>query len=351
MVNRSTCVFFALFLAVGCSGPQKQLPSEQIISEAQAKSKKMEIQERLISQAGRATLTASKDYRVGPEDLLEVTFFGNDELGREVRVSGGGDITLPLVGAVQVAGLTSQETETRLVQIYKERKFIRNPQITVSVKEYRHQRVMVSGAVTTPGSYEMIGPRTLLEILGKAGGLSDKPEMKAGDLVYVIRYQGAPALMKAGKEAPAQPFAPGSNTVVIDLRRLLTGGSPELNILINGGDVIYVPPARMAYVLGAVKKPGQVAVKDNLTVTQAVALAEGLDTIVASNNVSVIRFDDQGQRIILSVNLKGVTTGAEPDPLVKENDIVYIQESGFRRFMYDFKNFLPGSFGASIPMF
>jgi polysaccharide export outer membrane protein len=239
------------------------------------------------------------------------------------------------------------------VQLYKERKFIRNPQITVSVKEFRHQQVMVTGAVAKPGSYEMIGPRSLLEVLGKAGGLSNKDNQKAGDLVYVIRCQNAPGRTKAMQCDATKPFSPGSQTIVIDLRRLLTEGAVGLNIPIKNGDVIYVPPAQMAYVLGAVKKPGQVEVKDNLTVTQAVAVAQGLDPLLASKNISIIRLDKQGQRVIIPVNLKAVTKGQEPDPRLKENDIVYVQESGFRRFMYDFKNFMPGSFGlgASLPVY
>jgi polysaccharide export outer membrane protein len=221
----------------------------------------------------------------------------------------------------------------------------------VSVKEFRHQQVMVSGAVAHPGSYEIIGPRTLLEVLGKAGGLSDYE--KAGDLVYVIRCQNAPARMQATQCEATKPFSPGSQTIVIDLRRLLTEGAYGLNIPIKHGDVIYVPPAQLVYVMGAVRKPGQVAVKNNLTVTKAVALSMGVDPQLASKNISIIRFDEQGQRVIIPVNLKAVMKGEAPDPRLKENDIVYVQEGGFRRFMYDFKSFLPGSLGvaASVPVF
>ncbi len=129
----------------------------------------------LLAQANRGTLSGYKDYKVGPEDLLEVDFFGQDDLHREVRVNGLGEISLPLIGAVTVAGLSPQEIEGRLIQAYKDGKFIRKPQVSVSVKEFRHQRVMVTGAVANPGSYEVIGPRTLLEMLGKAGGVIDKP--------------------------------------------------------------------------------------------------------------------------------------------------------------------------------
>lgn len=343
--------FLGLVLMGGCAGPSPQALTAQALTKVQSQNSKQDLQKQLMLQSPQTLLSSYKDYQVGPEDLLEISFFGNDELGREVRVNGRGEISLPLIGVVQVTGLSPQEIEAKLTSLYKEGRFIRNPQISAIVKEYRHQRVMVTGAVVTPGSYEVIGPRTLLEMLGKAGGLVDKTEMKAGNLVYVIRHQNAPALMKAarGSSGQSHPLAPG--TIVIDLRRLLSGNELTLNIPIHNGDVIYVPPAKMAFILGSVKKPGQVAVKDDLTVSQAIALAEGLDPTLSSNNITILRLDENGERLTILVNLKGITSGQDPDPLLRENDIVFVQESGVRRFFYDFKNMFPGSIGASIPMF
>jgi polysaccharide export outer membrane protein len=339
----------SLILTGGCGGPSRRVSAEPAISQIQAQAQQSKQQERLLMQMGRDTLSGYKDYKVGPEDLLEVTFFGNDELGREVRVNGIGEISLPLVGAVQVTGLSPQDVESKIAKLYKEGRIIRQPQISVSVKEFRHQRVMVTGAVANPGSYEVIGPRTLLEMLGKAGGLVDKPEMKAGDLVYVARNQNAPAMLKSGKATREQ--SADQETLVINLRRLLSGNALDLNITIKNGDVIYVPPAQMAFVLGAVKKPGQVAVRDNLTVTQAVALSEGLDPILSSNRITILRFDERGDRLTIPVNLKEVTSGGEPDPVLKPNDIVFVQESGVRRFFFDIRNLLPGNVGMGMTAF
>jgi len=359
-------IFIGLGLIAGCAVPEgtvspsgqyvvqgrKWVPAAQAMSQRQGQKSDQDLQQQqLVFQAPQSSLSSYKDYQVGPEDLIEVTFFGIDELGREVRVNGRGEISLPLIGGLKVEGLSPQEIEAKLAKMYKEGRFIRNPQITVIVKEYRHQRVMVTGAVANPGSYEVIGPRTLLEMLGKAGGLVDKPEMKAGNLVYVMRHQDAPALMKATAEKPnsSQTFKPG--TVVIDLRRLLTGEELKLNIPIQNGDVIYVPPARMAFVMGAVKRTGQVAVKDNLTVMQAIAMTEGLDPTLASNNVTILRFAENGERLAIPVNLKRVVSGQDPDPVLKENDIIFVQESGFRRFFFDFRNMLPGSVGLGMTAF
>jgi len=330
-----------LWLVWGCAGPSAKVQVQPEELAAQLQTPKSELQQKLLAETGRSILADYKDYTVGSEDLVEFIFFGQDELNREVRVNGQGEVTLPLVGSVKVAGLTTREIEKKLRQLYIDEKYLRNPQIIASVKQYRHQRVMVTGAVVTPGSYEMIGPRTLLEMLGKAGGLSDK----AGTAVHIIRRQNAPEVAKAMTSAPVKSFAPGTETIVVDLRRLLMGGAADLNYPIKTGDVIYVPPAEMAYVLGAVKKPGAVPLKKKLTVTQAVAICEGLDPVLSSNNISIIRLDEQGQRVTIPVHLGRVTKGEDPDPQLKPNDIVFVQESFFRRFFYDLKNMVPGSLG------
>ncbi len=340
-------IILTLSMLTGCASPGRQNSADELITQVRTQAKKSAMQENLITQASQSTLKSYKDYRVGPEDLLEITVFGMDDLGREVRVNGRGDVSLPLVGPVPVGGLSPQEIETRLVQLYKDGKFIRNPQISVQVKEFRHQRVMVSGAVIQPGSYEVIGPRTLLEMLGKAGGLSEK----AGDNVHIIRNQSASELNVKTRKGESLQSSPGSENIIIDLRRLLNDGALALNVPIKNGDVIYVPHAKSAFVLGAIKKPGQVPVKENLTVSQALALTEGLDPLLASNSISIIRFDAQGQRITIPVNLGQVTSGQAPDPLIKENDVIFVSESVVKRFLFNFRNLAPGAFSLGYTMF
>jgi polysaccharide export outer membrane protein len=279
-----------------------------------------------------------RDYQVGPEDLLEVQVFGHDNLNRQVRINGQGQISLPLVGVVQVVGLSPQRIEKRLVEAYGT-EFLRNPQVNVTVKEYRHQRVAVTGAVDKPGQYEMIGPRTLLEMLAQAGGLQDKPGAKAGDKVHVIRRQNAPELTRAGSGS----FSPHSETLVIDLHRLLQAGAAELNIPIRHGDVIHVPFAGNAYVLGGVRKPGSVAVKDNLTLTQAVALAGGIDPVLATNSAHVLRLDKQGKPLNITANLARVMSQEERDIPLNDNDVVVVGESSVKKALFVFKELLPGA--------
>lgn len=120
-----------------------------------------------------------KDYRIGQEDLIEVQVFGVDQLSRTVRVNSRGFVSLPLVGAIAVAGLTAQEAESLISQLLAE-KYLQNPQVSLFIKEFTTQRVTIEGAVNRPGVYPLRGQTTLLTSLALAGGqaaLSDMTEV------------------------------------------------------------------------------------------------------------------------------------------------------------------------------
>jgi polysaccharide export outer membrane protein len=278
--------------------------------------------------ASRPAKVNPNDYHVGPEDLLDVQFFGQEDLNRQVRVDGEGEVTLPLVGAVKVAGFTPKTIEKRLMEAYGAR-YLRSPQINLSVKEYRHQRVSVTGAVDKPGYYEIIGPRKLLEVLAMAGGLQDKgANSKAGDVVQVIRERGNP------------------HTLIIDLKRMQVKGDPQLNVNIHSGDVVHVPFAGNAYVLGGVRMPGCVAVRDNLTLSQALAMAGGADPVLANNQITVMRLDDNRNPITITAHLNKVLSRQEPDVTLKDNDVVVVNVSSFKKGLYVFNRLIPGGGGS-----
>lgn len=332
---------------IGCSGPSQQVITAQALSKMQTPDPNKELQQQLMVQASQASLVNYKDYQVGPEDQLAIEIFGQGNLNRELRVNGQGEIAMPLVGVVKVAGLTPQEIQKRLEELYNAR-FLVNPQITVTVKEFRHQRVAVTGAVAKPGSYEIIGPRTLLEVLSLAGGLaSQTSSIPAGDVITVIRHPNAHKPAGTGKAGTSQTSTPLAETVVIDIRRLVSGRSPELNVLVANGDVVDVPFADTAYVMGAVKLPKSIAVKENLTVSQAVALAGGVDPLLASSSITIMRFDKQGSPTSIKANLKSIIARNEPDIPIKGSDVVVVNESAVKMALYLFKALIPQP---SIPM-
>ncbi|MBK6415669.1 MAG: polysaccharide export protein [Thermomonas sp.] len=158
------------------------------------------------------------DYRVGAQDLLEISVFGVKDLEKEVRVNSNGQISLPLIGGVMAGGKTIPELEAELARKYADG-FLQNPQVSVFVKEYTSQRITLEGAINKPGIYPITGKTTLLQAIAIGGGLNDQLADLGG--VVVMRYVG-------GKRMAA----------VYDLRQVRRGtvDNPEL----FGDDIIVV---------------------------------------------------------------------------------------------------------------
>jgi len=252
------------------------------------------------------------DYRIGRQDLLEIEVFGVDELTQTVRVADDGSITMPLLGRLAVAGLTKSELEALIARLLEAR-FVRDPQVTVFVKEYESKKVAVTGAVKRPGSFEMLGAKTLLEMISLAGGLDND----LGREIYIFRRQ---------------PEG-GSKRIPIDLERLVYAADPALNLPIEPADIIYVPTMEKVriFVSGAVKKPDvyEVPRHEPVTVLKAVTLAGGTTDRAAEKKVQIMRDRPDGSRVSLTVNLRRIKRGRAEDPILAEGDIVLVPEAFF----------------------
>lgn len=251
------------------------------------------------------------DYQIGRQDLLEISVFDVEELSQTVRVADDGTITMPLLGRLEVGGLTKTDLETMIAVLLEER-YVRNPQVTVFVKEYESKRIAVSGAVKSPGSYEMLGRKTLLELLSMAGGL----DKEMGKEIIIFRREDE-----------------NTRRISVELERLVYEADPSLNLVVEAGDIIYVPAVEKVriFVSGAVKNPDlyEVPRAEPVTVLKAVTLAGGTTDRAALKKVQVIRTDAQGNRVTLLVNLKKVKRGKAEDPILHEDDIVLVPESFF----------------------
>ena len=123
----------------------------------------------VASQQPTNTFGLGKEYRVGPNDLLDVEVLNLENGKRTVRVNSAGTVTLPLVGTVVVAGLTQEQVETHIAELYGE-KYLQNPQVSVFIREFTTERITVDGAVAKPGIYPLVGQMTLLRVIALAGG-------------------------------------------------------------------------------------------------------------------------------------------------------------------------------------
>ncbi|MFQ5669648.1 MAG: polysaccharide biosynthesis/export family protein [Acidobacteriota bacterium] len=253
-------------------------------------------------------------YVLGAEDLLDIQVVGVEPLSRTVRVSGAGEITLPLLGMVQVAGLTRSDLERSLAARLEER-YLHNPQVSVFVKEYGSKMVSVLGAVKKPGRYPMLGRRTLLDMISDAGGLTEE----AGPLAVITHRPEA-----AGRPA---------GVLRVDLKALLHGGGREVNPEITQGDLIHVPvdlPVKV-YVNGAVKNPGEYETRLSrpLTVLQAITKAGGASDRAALKKVELLRQLPDGSQETLALDLKAIMRGEAEDPVLRDGDVIIIRETYF----------------------
>jgi polysaccharide export outer membrane protein len=262
------------------------------------------------AQAQEARDVFVRAYRIGPGDLLELKVFQVDELNQVVRVSEDGSITLPLLGRVLVEGLTQEGVVQKLTGLLQA-KYVKNPQVTIFIKEYKNQQVAVIGAVEKAGNYELVGRKNLLQIISMAGGFSEN----ASDEIFILR------------EGPDG----ATSTVAIDLKDLLVNGNQKLNIPIEPNDVINVPVDReiRVFVMGRVTKPGAVKAKlsEGVTLLQAIADAGGLAEGAKESAVMITRKDKTGKEQKIKVNLKDIIKGKKKDIVLQEGDVVYVPES------------------------
>jgi polysaccharide export outer membrane protein len=294
-----------LLLAAGVSGQDTSAPARE---QAQVKVN--------CSDQVRST------YILGPDDELEISGPELDEpANKSDRIGGDGNIQVPLVGRVHVAGLTTDQAEQEVSRQLST--YIRHPQVAISVKELRSQPVSVLGAVNTPGVHQVQGHKTLLEMLSLAGGI----RTDAGYSIRITRQLewGCIPLPNARLDASGQ-----FNVGTVNLKQIMDAEDPQGNILIFPHDVITVPKAEMVYVIGDVKRSGGFALgqDESISVLQALSLAEGLNGTADTRHARILRLDtNTSQRVETYVDVKKILSGKSGDVRLLGDDILFIPGS------------------------
>lgn len=286
--------------------------------------------------AASASPTVSRDYRIGPGDLLSVSVSGLNELGHSSRVSNSGKIHVPQLGILKIAGLTTGELEILIAKLLRDRGLVNNAWVSVRVDQYRAQPVYVLGEVMTPGQFVIKDEMYLVDLITLAGGFNEV----ATPVGYLYRRKDGAGLLPDGE-------VPTDEALEIDFTALNEGTRPELNVKLRGGDVLYVPQRRKEYffVVGDVNVPGHFEFPANvkaLPLTQVVAKAGGpLRTAKMSAGV-LVRFNPAGGREEMKVDFKAILEGRQPDLDVRPNDIVFIPGSSAKTLGYGLLGALPG---------
>lgn len=261
-------------------------------------------------------------YVLGPDDQISVRALDAEEISdKPVRIDMSGYLRLPLVGRVRAAGLTVEQLEAELTQRLKA--YVRQPDVSVSVSEFRSQPVSVIGSVKTPGVHQLQGRKTLVEILSLAGGLSDD----AGHVVKITRQleMGRIPLANAADD-PTGKFS----VAEVSLKSILNARSPQDNIIILPHDVVSVPRAQMVYVTGQVQRSGGFVLneRETISVLQAITLAGGLDRSASPQNARILRAGgDAVGRAEMQVDLKKILAGQAQDVPLQPEDILFVPSS------------------------
>lgn len=265
-------------------------------------------------------------YRIGPRDVLTLTIYagGEKQQTSDLTVSSQGMINVPFIGSVKAEGLTISQLE-ELVTTPLAADFFVNPEINIIIKEYHSLQYYISGAVGSPGLYEMTSDATLMELIAKAGGVSSN----RGNIAYILHQSAdyGPA------EKKDHSLFSDKIPVKINLKKLLDKGDMTQNIMLQSGDVVYIPlqaslnlSESKIYVEGEVKDPGVYDYQDGLTALNACIMAGGFSKFAAPNRTRIIRQNGDDQ-IIIKINLNDVKKGEIPDADIKPGDRIHIPET------------------------
>jgi len=285
-----------------------------------------------VAQAQEASpAETARDYVIGPGDLLSIVVYDAPDLSRDVRVTAKGFIQLPLLPEpIQADGRTPEELAEALAHEFQQRQILRNPQVTVLVKEFKSRPVAVLGAVKRPQMVPVFGPMNLLQVLSAAEGLTDD----AGGRIYVTRGAGLRELPAAPGQV-SEPENPGLRTVVVDVRDLMEMRNPAANVAVYAGDMVTVPRAGIIYVVGAVNKPGGFLLRDRrelVSVLQAVALAENMTGTARPGDAVIIRRPPGAEKEeTIEIDVGRIMARRGPDTYLQENDILFIPDSAFKK--------------------
>ena len=282
--------------------------------------------EQTAGQESPQAMHVPSTYTLGPNDQISFLGIDADEIvNRQFRLDSDGDVSLPMVGRLHAAGLSVRQFEETLNEHLST--YIRDPHVVVTITEFRSQPISVLGAVKSPGTYQLQGRKTVVEVISLAGGFRED----AGNSIKITRELewGTIPLPNAGID-PLGKFSVGE----VRIKEILDAKDPENNILMMPHDVITVPRGELVYVIGEVKKAGGfiLSERSNMSVLQALSLAEGSQPTADTRHARILRLEPgQEQRREIALNLRKILDGTSNDVPLQAGDILFVPGSAAKK--------------------
>ncbi|ALK96332.1 sugar transporter [Massilia sp. WF1] len=246
-----------------------------------------------------AGFTSAAEVVLGPGDVVKASVYGSPDLATETRVSEAGSMTFPLLGEVQVGGLTTQQAEKKIGGLLEKGGYLKKAQVNLLITTLASQQVSVLGQVNRPGRYPVEGKRKVLDLLAIAGGVN----ADGSDMVSLVRTRNGQTTRET-----------------IDIVDMVRKGELNRDYEVAGGDIIFVERAPRAYITGEVNRPGPFRVERAMTVQQAVSAGGGLTQRGTQRGLRVTRKDANG--VAHTIDVKN-------DDLVQMDDVITVKESWF----------------------
>lgn len=238
-------------------------------------------------------------------DLINVSVFGVADYVEEARVDADGQVTLPFIGSVKVAGMSINDAESLVAKRLADKGVFRNPQVTIVEKEYANQDVTVLGEVQKAGIYPIAGKQTLFDLISAAGGTT----VRAGNIALITH-----------RDAPQTP-----ETITLSYD---ANGLQKSNVPVAAGDTIVIERAGIVYVVGDVRIPTAIVLENpKLTVLKALAMAQGPNPTASQGKIRIIRHAPDGTEQEIPIPLKEILQAKLPDPPLLADDILFVPNS------------------------
>jgi polysaccharide export outer membrane protein len=245
------------------------------------------------------TLALAAEVELGAGDVVKVSVYNNPDLALETRVSESGSITFPLIGKVEVGGLSPAAAEQKIAGLLESGGFLRKAQVNLIVTVPQSQLASVLGQVNRPGRYPVDGKRSVMDLLALAGGIS----ADGADSVTLIRKRGGATTRES-----------------LDIVEMVRSGSLERDLDLAANDVIYVERAPHFYIYGEVQRPGSFRLERSMSVVQALSTGGGLTPRGTEKGMVIKRRGADGKLQVID---------AKHDDMVKTDDVIYVKESLF----------------------
>jgi len=304
----------------------------------------------------------ASDYPLGPGDVIEVNVAGVEEIRNLTeRITGDGTLVLPFVGMIHVNGMTDKTLRAEIRRLL-ETNYVRNPQVSLFVKEFRSRQVAVIGAVQKPGLYTLTSSTdTILSMISQAGGTT------AAAAERIMFIPAEPAEPDKAKEVisampvqmlsqdPSPLILKNAEPLVISLDGVNKSGQERyLNMPARPGDIVMIPGAGEVLVQGWVGKPGAYKITPGLTLLSVVAAAGGVTFPADPSAVELIRTNAAGHKSTVTADLEGIRNGVDRDIPLREGDVIDVVPSNPKLFAYGFYRFFTSlvrvGANASIPI-